>query len=412
MPTALSCTNLRKRYPGSPTYALGGEDHGVELDIDAGELFAFLGPSGCGKTTTLRIIGGFVEPSAGRVVLADKEVTHLPPYRRSTNTVFQNYALFPHLTIAENVGFGLAMSRVPRRQRGVRVADALALVDMGGTERKRPSELSGGQAQRVALARAMVLNPAVLLLDEPLGALDLKLRRQMQSEIVRLRDRTGGTFIHVTHDQEEACAIADRLAIMNGGRILQTGTPKELYRQPRNSVVAEFIDAGSIVRGRSELADDVASVHTPVGSVRGRRPGYLTPGMAFAAVLPPACVGIRAAVDGQLPGANEVGGTVERLAFQGDGFEVTARLNDSLTLRAGVSIAEAETLGDLLSPGRNVTLAWRPTDVIFVEDTEQRVESPAPETGGAAGAERRHLEPSAAAGVAGKRGVAQRILGR
>jgi spermidine/putrescine transport system ATP-binding protein len=411
MPTALSCTNLRKRYPGSPTYALGGEDHGVELDIDAGELFAFLGPSGCGKTTTLRIIGGVVEPTAGSVVIADKEVTHLPPYRRSTNTVFQNYALFPHLTIAENVGFGLAMSRVPRRQRGARIADALALVDMGGTERKRPSELSGGQAQRIALARAMVLNPAVLLLDEPLGALDLKLRRQMQSELVRLRDRTGGTFIHVTHDQEEACAIADRLAIMNGGRILQTGTPKELYRQPRNSVVAEFIDAGSIIRGRSELADDVASVHTPIASFRGRRPAYLTRGIAFAAVLPPACVGIRAA-DRRLPGDNEVAGTVERLAFQGNGFEVTARLDDSLTLRAGVTIAEAETLGDLLSPGRDVTLAWRPTDVIFVEDTEQRVDSPAPETGGVADAEHHHLEPSAGTDVRTRRGVAQRILGR
>jgi spermidine/putrescine transport system ATP-binding protein len=326
--------------------------------------------------------------------------------------VFQNYALFPHMNIYDNVAFGIRQRGASRHEVAKQVPDMLELVQLSGFEKRKPTQLSGGQAQRVALARALINKPRVLLLDEPLGALDLKLRRQMQSEIVRLRDRTGGTFIHLTHDQEEACAIADRLAIMNGGRILQTGTPKELYRQPRNSVVAEFIDAGSIVRGLSELADDVASVHTPVGSVRGRRPGYLTPGMAFAAVLPPACVGIRAAVDGQLPGANEVGGTVERLAFQGDGFEVTARLNDSLTLRAGVSIAEAETLGDLLSPGRNVTLAWRPTDVIFVEDTEQRVESPAPETGGAAGAERRHLEPSAAAGVAGKRGVAQRILGR
>src|SRR3984957_4292611 len=210
MPTALSCTNLRKRYPASTTYALGGEDHGVDLDVNAGEFFALLGPSGCGKTTTLRIVGGFVEASAGRVVLAGRDVTHEPPYRRSTNTVFQNYALFPHLSIGENVGFGLAMARAPRHSRAARIAEALELVDMGGTERKRPSELSGGQAQRIALARAMVLNPAILLLDEPLGALDLKLRRQMQSELVRLRDRTGGTFVHVTHDQEEACAIADR----------------------------------------------------------------------------------------------------------------------------------------------------------------------------------------------------------
>jgi ABC-type Fe3+/spermidine/putrescine transport system ATPase subunit len=286
--------------------------------------------------------------------------------------VFQNYALFPHLDVAENVAFGLAMARVPRRDRAARVASALELVGMGGAERQRPSQLSGGQAQRIALARAMVLNPAVLLLDEPLGALDLKLRRQMQAELVSLRDRTGGTFIHVTHDQEEACAIADRLAIMNSGRILQIGTPQELYRHPRDSVVAEFIDAGSIIRGQNELAGDVAMIHTSSGSFRGPRPEYVGSGMAFAAVLAPSCVRLRAASESDGPGQNEVVGRVERVAFQGSGFEVTVGLAESLKLRAGVTIAEADALGDSLSHGRRVALSWHPSDVLFVDDTEQR----------------------------------------
>jgi spermidine/putrescine transport system ATP-binding protein len=371
MPVALRCTNLRKRYPGSPTYSLGDEDHGVDLEVRAGEFFALLGPSGCGKTTTLRIIGGFVEPSAGSVVLDDIDVTNLPPYRRSTNTVFQNYALFPHLSIADNVAFGLAMSRVAKRERVARVADALDLVGMGGTQRQRPGQLSGGQAQRVALARAMILNPAVLLLDEPLGALDLKLRRQMQTELVRLRDRTGGTFIHVTHDQEEACAIADRLAIMNNGRILQIGTPKELYRSPRDSVVAEFIDAGSIIRGRHHVVGDVATVQTASGSFRGRKPHYVGSGLPFAAVLAPNCVRVRPATDTQSPGENEVLGQVNRVAFQGNGYELTASLTDSLNLRAKITIAESDSFGDLISQGRNVILSWDPADVMFVEDTGQ-----------------------------------------
>jgi spermidine/putrescine transport system ATP-binding protein len=219
----------------------------LNLTIPQGSFFALLGASGCGKTTTLRMVAGLEEPSAGAVLLGDRDISGLRPYKRPVNTVFQSYALFPHLDVAENVAFGL-------RRRGVRdtrkqVADMLALVQLAGYERRRPAELSGGQQQRVALARALVNHPQVLLLDEPLGALDLKLRRQMQIELKRIQNEVGITFVHVTHDQEEAMTMADTVAVMNAGRIEQLGAPAEIYDFPATAFVANFLGQSNLIGG-------------------------------------------------------------------------------------------------------------------------------------------------------------------
>jgi spermidine/putrescine transport system ATP-binding protein len=214
---------------------------GVTLTIGEGEFFSLLGPSGCGKTTTLRMIAGFVEPDEGRILLHGNDVTRVPPNRRPVNMVFQQYALFPHMTVYENVAFGLSVKRVPRREHGDRISEILRVVALEGYERRRPRQLSGGQQQRVALARALVNRPAALLLDEPLGALDVKLRRHMQLELKRIQHEIGTTFVYVTHDQEEALAMSDRIAVMNGGRVEQLGTPREIYQQPATAFVADFI---------------------------------------------------------------------------------------------------------------------------------------------------------------------------
>jgi len=213
----------------------------VSLTIDEGEFFSLLGPSGCGKTTTLRMIAGFVAPDEGRIVLQDHDVTAVPPNKRPLNMVFQQYALFPHMSVYDNVAFGLKVKRVPRGEHGDRIRDILRVVALEGLERRRPQQLSGGQQQRVALARALVNRPAALLLDEPLGALDVKLRRQMQFELKRIQRELGTTFVYVTHDQEEALAMSDRIAVMNAGRVDQIGGPREIYELPQTPFVADFI---------------------------------------------------------------------------------------------------------------------------------------------------------------------------
>jgi spermidine/putrescine transport system ATP-binding protein len=213
----------------------------VNLSIRDGEFFSLLGPSGCGKTTTLRMIAGFVEPDAGRIVLQGRDVTTVPPNRRPVNMVFQQYALFPHMSIYDNVAFGLSVKRVPRAEQRPRIEELLRVVSLEGYEKRRPRQLSGGQQQRVALARALVNRPAALLLDEPLGALDVKLRRQMQLELKRIQHELGTTFVYVTHDQEEALAMSDRIAVMNVGRVEQIGTPREVYEEPATPFVADFI---------------------------------------------------------------------------------------------------------------------------------------------------------------------------
>ena len=229
----------------------------LDLDIADGEFFALLGPSGCGKTTTLRMIAGLEIPSAGSLRIHGDEVGTLPPNKRPVNTVFQNYALFPHMSIADNVGFGLRMQKTPKSEVARRVEEAIGLVRLGGMEHRRPNQLSGGQQQRVALARALVNRPKVLLLDEPLAALDLKLRQGMQFELKQLQREVGITFVFVTHDQEEALSMADRIGVMGDGMLLQVGTPEEIYDQPVNRFVADFIGRSNFLPGTVEDATTV-----------------------------------------------------------------------------------------------------------------------------------------------------------
>jgi len=242
MTAAIELESVRKAF-GGPAAAVDG----VSLAIAEGEFFSLLGPSGCGKTTTLRMIAGFVAPDEGRVLLHGEDVTTVPPNRRPVNMVFQQYALFPHMTVYDNVAFGLKMAHVPRAEHRERVADILRVVALEGYERRRPRQLSGGQQQRVALARALVNRPAALLLDEPLGALDVKLRRHMQLELKRIQHELGTTFVYVTHDQEEALAMSDRIAVMSDGRVEQLGTPREIYEHPASAFVADFVGTVNVI---------------------------------------------------------------------------------------------------------------------------------------------------------------------
>src|SRR3984957_5352679 len=228
----------------------------ISLEIGAGEFFSLLGPSGCGKTTTLRMVAGFEPPTTGKILLDGVDVANLPPHRRQVNTVFQSYALFPFLTVAENVAFGLKYKSVPKAELNTRVGEALELVQLTGYEKRRPNQLSGGQQQRVALGRALVLRPSVLLLDEPLGALDAKLRRTLQVELGALQKQVGITFLYVTHDQEEALTMSDRLAVMNHGRVAQLGTPEEVYNEPADAYVADFLGVSNLMDARVEQGSD------------------------------------------------------------------------------------------------------------------------------------------------------------
>src|SRR5438477_1285526 len=269
MPADVTLTHVTKRFEET----LAVDD--LSLEIERGSFFALLGPSGCGKTTTLRMIGGFEEPTDGSIYLGEREVSSLPSYKRDVNTVFQSYALFPHLSIFENVAFGLRRRGVGKAEVAERVGQALELVDLGGYGKRRPGPLSGGQQQRVALARALVNRPRVLLLDEPLGALDLKLRKQMQLELKAIQNDVGITFVHVTHDQEEAMTMADRIAIMNGGQIEQLGTPTDLYETPATAYVAGFLGVSNLISGTISGSDTVRlhrgpEVRVPLEALAGR----------------------------------------------------------------------------------------------------------------------------------------------
>lgn len=254
-------------------------DH-VSMQIRDGEFFSMLGPSGCGKTTCLRMIAGFDLPSAGEVLLHGRPMGATPAYKRNVNTVFQSYALFPHMSVAENIAFGLQMHKVAKPEIGRRVREALGLVRLEGFDDRRPRQLSGGQQQRVALARALVNHPAVLLLDEPLGALDQKLRKEMQLELKSLQERVGITFIFVTHDQEEALTMSDRIAVMHAGKVLQVGTPTEIYERPACRFVADFIGETNFIDGTvRDTADGFAVVETSRGErVSGATPYHIAPG--------------------------------------------------------------------------------------------------------------------------------------
>src|SRR5436190_18423672 len=260
---------------------------GIDLQMPAGEFFTMVGPSGCGKTTTLRMIAGFEQPTSGRIVLDDVDVAQVPPHKRNVNTVFQSYALFPHLDVAGNVAFGLKYKKLSKEEQRKRVAEALALVQLGEFAKRKPGQLSGGQQQRVALARALVLTPQVLLLDEPLGALDARLRKDLQVELKALQAELGITFVFVTHDQEEALTMSDRVAVMNGGRVEQSGPPQEIYEEPATLFVADFLGVSNLV-GAEASGQDGRACMLKVGDVSMRaEQGDLTARGSVKAMIRP-----------------------------------------------------------------------------------------------------------------------------
>jgi iron(III) transport system ATP-binding protein len=271
----------------------------VNLEVESGSLVCLLGPSGCGKTTTLRMIAGFEDPTSGRIFIGDEEVTHVPPYARPSAMVFQSYALFPHMSIQENIAYGLRARRMPKPEIQTRVKEAVELMELQGQEKKSPPQLSGGQQQRVALARALVIRPKVLLFDEPLSNLDAQLRVRMRGEIRGLQRQLGITSVYVTHDQEEAFSIADLVAIMNQGKLVQLGTPRELYRQPADRFVAEFVGVSNIVPVEvAEVGPNGATVRVLGRIIRSRRPPK-NPNSHAAVVLRPEALHIdRPEVDG------------------------------------------------------------------------------------------------------------------
>ncbi len=258
---ALTLENLTKRFGGFAAV------DGVSLAVAPGELFFILGPSGCGKTTLLRLVAGFAEPDSGRILFGGRDITATPPEGRNAGMVFQNYALWPHMTVAENVSFGLEMHRIPRRERRERVEKALAAVQMADSGDHLPNQLSGGQQQRIALARALVFEPGLVLLDEPLSNLDARLRVEMRQQIKLLHDQLGLTMLYVTHDQAEALSMADRIAVMRAGRLSQVGTPRELYDRPANAFIADFIGEANLIPGRARLRDGRMLVETAAGDL-------------------------------------------------------------------------------------------------------------------------------------------------
>ena len=331
MAAGIELVGLTKRF-GHGAAAHAAVDN-IDLSVSGGEFFSLLGPSGCGKTTTLRLIAGFEEPTAGRILLDGADVSGMPPHKRNVNTVFQSYALFPFLSVSDNVAFGLKHASVSKAELRQRVDDALSLVSMTAFSARRPAQLSGGQQQRVALARALVLNPSVLLLDEPLGALDAKLRRSLKVELKALQERVGITFIYVTHDQEEALTMSDRLAVMNASRIAQIGTPQEVYESPADAYVADFLGAANLLTvGVSERVLDGASTIT-VGeiSLSTANPVPAASGAAAQAVIRPERV--RVEPHGST-GVNRVPALVERLVYHGATTQVLLRLATGESLQA------------------------------------------------------------------------------
>lgn len=370
----------------------------ISLEISKGEFITLLGSSGCGKTTTLRIIAGLEQPDAGSVWLDGREVTGLEPNQRDVNTVFQNYALFPHMNVAENIGYGLKLKKVPKSEIRKKVSQMLELVQLEGYEKRKPSELSGGQKQRVAIARALVNNPKVLLLDEPLGALDLQLRRAMQIELKHLQKKLGITFIYITHDQEEAINMSDRIAVMKDGRIEQIGTPDEIYNHPKTSYVATFVGNANILHGVAEsiqgenaivkIGNDRVIVKLETSQQNTEDTGvkqYLSAGekvtlavrsenilLQETAVIGDTGTDYRDAVDisvadGSLDAHNKnsVSGlqaTVTEKNFAGGQLRVTLKLSDGTQL-----IASRYGIDAFVAEGQTVRCSFLPTDAVLVD---------------------------------------------
>jgi spermidine/putrescine transport system ATP-binding protein len=339
----------------------------LDLDVPRGSFFALLGPSGCGKTTTLRMVAGLESASSGSITLSGNDITHTKPYQRPVNTVFQNYALFPHLDIYENVAFGLR-----RRKKGdvdTQVREMLELVELSSQARKKPSQLSGGQQQRVALARALINSPEVLLLDEPLGALDLKLRRSMQIEIKRIQNDVGRTFIHVTHDQEEAMTMADTVAVMNAGVIEQMGAPAELYENPRSTFVANFLGQSNLIEGavRSRAADvvsiDMHGIQVSIPAERSHAPGD----RGWVGIRPEKVLIGDEGAELDAPGNTIPGGVVTDVSFVGVSTQYLVRMPWGQELQV---FSQNTGRTRIFHVGDKVELSWRP-EYAFLLDAAQ-----------------------------------------
>jgi spermidine/putrescine transport system ATP-binding protein len=340
----------------------------LTLSIERGAFYAMLGPSGCGKTTTLRMVGGFEDPTEGRVFLGGAEVTEQPPYRRDVNTVFQSYALFPHLSVERNVAFGLERRKVAKAEVRRRVEEALELVQLGGLGRRKPGQLSGGQQQRVALARALVNRPRALLLDEPLGALDLRLRKQLQIELKRIQQEVGITFVHVTHDQEEAMTMADAIAVMNHGRIEQAGSAAELYERPRTAFVANFLGVSNLVDARLRGTEGaLARVETHDGAVLRVPAERIGPHGTDAVQVGvrPEKVTLVAAGHEAPAGANVLRGRVMVASFLGVSIHYLVRAAGGEELTVFAQNLDG-TEPDAFAAGREVQLAWNPQHTFVV----------------------------------------------
>jgi spermidine/putrescine transport system ATP-binding protein len=344
----------------------------LSLEIERGEFFSMLGPSGCGKTTTLRMIGGFEETTAGHVYLGEQDVTDLPPYRRDVNTVFQNYALFPHLNVYENVAFGLRRRKVAETDIRRQVAQMLELVELPGYERRKPAQLSGGQQQRVALARALVNHPRVLLLDEPLGALDLKLRKQMQIELKRIQTEVEITFIYVTHDQDEAMTMSDRIAVMRAGRIDQLGTPDELYERPRTEFVAGFLGVSNLLDGQVEAREgEIAGVRLSDGSIL-RVPASATEGLrdVRVGVRPEKLKVTAGASPSDDMATNCLVGRVLDASYVGVSTQYLVRTGDGHVLTVYSQNLETSGSSEVLASGQPVCLTWKPQHTFVIPKQE------------------------------------------
>jgi len=347
----------------------------LSLDVMRGEFFSLLGPSGCGKTTTLRMIGGFEEASAGTIFLGDADVTNLPPFKRDVNTVFQSYALFPHLTVYENVAFGLRRKRTGDGEIRKRVSEMLDLVELPGYERRKPSQLSGGQQQRIALARALINQPQVLLLDEPLGALDLKLRKQMQIELKRIQTEVGITFIYVTHDQEEAMTMSERIAVMRHGKIEQLGHPEELYERPTTAFVAGFLGVSNLLDGEvTERGGALTRVKLGDGTLL-QAPSELVNGATSVRVgVRPEKLRVLAVdehgADGGEDSLNRLRGTVLDASYIGVSTQYLIETGDGHRLIVYSQNLETSGASEALADGQRVLLTWKPQHTFVIAAAE------------------------------------------
>ena len=331
---------------------------GISLTIDKGEFITLLGSSGCGKTTTLRIVAGLEMPDSGKVFLEGKDVTELAPEDRDVNTVFQNYALFPHMNVADNIGYGLKLKKIPKAEIRKKVTEMLELVQLPGFEKRKPSELSGGQKQRVAIARSLVNNPRVLLLDEPLGALDLQLRRAMQIELKKLQKKLGITFIYITHDQEEAINMSDRIAVMNNGKFEQIGTPDEIYNHPKTSYVATFVGNSNILKGTAESSkENIVNIKVSGGTVPVFNDGPTVKGGESVTLA------VRSEnIHLDETGTKGIPAEVVEKSFAGGMLRVVLKLQDDTEI-----IASRYGIDAGVQPGQKVSCSFAAEDAVLVD---------------------------------------------